>query len=74
MKKAFVSFLAMMMIACSLALPAAAEAPAPADNTSAAEPRIEELEWIYRYHDGKYQRRLWSITYGVWRTDWIDCV
>ena len=33
----------------------------------------EETEWYYRYWYGVYQKRLWSITYGKWLTDWIDC-
>lgn len=38
---------------------------------SSVEPRAEELEWVYRIHDGNLEKRLWSNTYGVWRTDWI---
>lgn len=71
MKKMFASVLAVMMLACALALPAAAEAPV-SDAPAAASPRAEELEWVFRYYNGKYQCRLWSHTYGVWRTDWID--
>lgn len=37
------------------------------------EQRAEQTEWIFRYNNGKLQRRLWSITYGKWLTDWIDC-
>lgn len=37
------------------------------------EQRVEQTEWVYRYYNGKLQRRLWSITYGEWLTDWIDC-
>ena len=34
--------------------------------------RPEETEWYYRItDDGLFQRRLWSITYGYWKTDWI---
>lgn len=34
--------------------------------------RAEETEWYYRITgDGLFQRRLWSITYGYWKTDWI---
>ncbi len=32
--------------------------------------QAEETEWRYRVVDGKLQKRLWSITYGVWLTDW----
>lgn len=30
----------------------------------------EQTEWRYRVVDGKPQKRLWSITYGIWLTDW----
>ena len=34
--------------------------------------RAEETEWYYRItDDGLFQRRLWSITYRKWLTDWI---
>lgn len=34
--------------------------------------RAEETEWYYRItDDGLVQRRLWSITYRKWLTDWI---
>lgn len=33
--------------------------------------RAEETIWYYRItYDGLYQRRLWSLTYGYWLTDW----
>lgn len=35
------------------------------------QPRWEETKWYYRItDDGLFQRRLWSITYGYWLTDW----
>lgn len=40
---------------------------APSDPT-----RAEETEWVFREtDDGLLQMRLWSITYGYWKTDWI---
>ncbi|WP_156778670.1 hypothetical protein [Clostridium formicaceticum] len=30
----------------------------------------EETEWRYRVVDGRLQKRLWSITYNKWLTDW----
>lgn len=45
----------------------------PSDpETSAVEPRAEEVRWYYRIVDGVKQMRLWSITYGKWLTDWIN--
>jgi hypothetical protein len=31
----------------------------------------EQTEWRFRIVDYKLQKRLWSITYGIWRTDWM---
>ena len=41
------------------------------DPESTIEPRIEETEWVFRVHNGNLEKRLWSNTYGVWKTDWI---
>lgn len=32
--------------------------------------RVEETIWYFRCYDGLLQRRLWSITYGYWLTEW----
>lgn len=40
---------------------------------STAQPRAEEVEWVYRVYNGNLEKRLWSNTYGVWKTDWIYC-
>ncbi len=43
-----------------------------ADNNIAI-PTSEQTEWIFRVNEkGVYQKRLWSITQGIWLTDWID--
>lgn len=45
-----------------------------ADNVSGSAqitPFGEVTEWCYRKVDGKLQKRLWSRTYGVWRTNWM---
>ncbi|HBF65421.1 MAG TPA: hypothetical protein DDW34_06350 [Clostridium sp.] len=33
-------------------------------------PMAEQTEWMYRAVDGRLQRRLWSLTYGKWLTEW----
>ena len=33
--------------------------------------RAEETEWRYRFYNGETQKRLWSITYARWLTDWL---
>ncbi len=38
---------------------------------SVVSPCAEQTEWVYRIHNGYYEKRLWSITYGKWLTDWI---
>lgn len=35
--------------------------------------RTDEVVWYTRTYNGKQQKRLWSLTYGCWLTDWIDC-
>lgn len=35
-------------------------------------PRTEETVWVSRVYNGKKQMRLWSITRGIWLTDWLD--
>ncbi|MBQ9489330.1 MAG: hypothetical protein IJU80_05310 [Lachnospiraceae bacterium] len=41
--------------------------------TTEEEPiRQEEFVWFYRTHEGRRQKRLWSLTYQYWATDWID--
>ena len=34
--------------------------------------RQEEFMWFYRTYEGRRQKRLWSLTYQRWVTDWID--
>lgn len=35
-------------------------------------PQAEETVWVTRVYNGKKQIRLWSLTRGIWLTDWID--
>lgn len=35
-------------------------------------PASEETIWCTRIYNGMLQRRLWSVTYGVWLTEWED--
>ena len=32
--------------------------------------RAEETQWYYRVKDGVLERRLWSLTYERWLTEW----
>lgn len=47
--------------------------PVVAESEDTASPRAEETIWYTRTYNGKAQKRLWSVTRGVWLTDWIDC-
>jgi hypothetical protein len=56
-------------------MPVMAEEASPEVNNVSIEEeqtREEEFAWIYRTYQGRRQRRLWSLTYGYWVTDWID--
>ncbi|MBR3018771.1 MAG: hypothetical protein IKH57_17095 [Clostridia bacterium] len=33
--------------------------------------RAEQTQWYYRINNGVLEKRLWSITYQRWLTDWI---
>lgn len=33
--------------------------------------RAEVTKWYYRTVDGVKEKRLWSVTYGYWITDWM---
>ena len=35
--------------------------------------RAEKTQWKYKYVDGVRYKRLWSITYSRWLTDWTPC-
>ena len=44
----------------------------PITKESQSSPRAEETKWCYRIVNGQLQKRLYSITYGKWLTDWIN--
>lgn len=78
--KKLVSLLLALILTFSLSATAYAEATfAPPEDeviSELADPenptRLEETCWYYRTTDtGLFQKRLWSITYGYWKTDWI---
>lgn len=75
--KRFIALFVALMLCLSISAGAFAAA-APEDNApvvtgSSEEPtRAEETQWYTRTTpDGLIQMRLWSITYGYWKTDWI---
>ncbi len=74
-KKVVALLLALLAIGnCMSALAAEVDPPARVAQTgdSGISPQAEETVWCERYHEGRWQKRLWSITHGIWLTDWID--
>ncbi len=73
--KRIISFLLALVLCLSLSVPAFAElTDTPVEPGSGLEEqnRVEETKWYFRVLDGYIvQKRLWSITYGYWLTDWI---
>lgn len=76
MKKTIIALLLALVTVMSSASALAAEAVPPVSPTKVADngvsPQAEETVWCARIHNGRRQKRLWSITYGRWLTDWID--
>lgn len=77
--KRFLSVLLALLMLASISVTAFAEVPAQSNSSSEGEAvineeptRQEETVWYFRIYQGRMQMRLWSLTYGVWLTDWID--
>lgn len=76
--KRLISLILALVICFSFSSLAFAECPGAPEEENGEElvipgeqPRWEETEWYYRItDDGLFQRRLWSLTYGYWLTDW----
>lgn len=66
---------AVVALMCALTLFVAGVAPAhacaPLSDEGEAVVQAEEFCWYYRTHNGVREMRLWSLTYGIWKTDWI---
>ena len=77
--KKLVSLLLSLVLLVSLSVPAFADfanSPMGIETYSSEKDpegpmRPEETIWYYRVADGLIQKRLWSLTYGYWLTDWI---
>lgn len=73
LKKNIISAILILLLCCSFVMPAFAApydySPAEiADSSNGA--RAEQTQWYYRLNNGVVEKRLWSITYGKWLTDW----
>lgn len=75
-RKTVVALLLALLTIGSCMSAMAAEVAVPAlpveTNEDSAAPHVEETVWYERYYQGRWQRRLWSITNECWLTDWID--
>lgn len=75
MKKLFFSFALIVILLFSSITPvSAAGFPIPTAIGGPEEvlPASEETQWVFQIKDGQLQKRLWSLTYQRWLTDWID--
>jgi hypothetical protein len=75
MKKRFLVFLIIGVIALSFATPAMATVAVitePVNIVVEEENSIntEMTQFYWRTYNGRLQYRVWSITYGRWITDW----
>lgn len=46
--------------------------PAVSIKHDLAQPMASEVYWVYRYHRGVKQKRLWSASQNKWLTSWIN--
>lgn len=76
MKKIVALLLSTLMLLTSAAALEYDSGVSQADQTASIEnpiePQAEQTVWYTRHYNGKRQKRLWSITYRRWLTDWID--
>ena len=71
LKNLIISSILVLLLCCSFIMPAAAAPYTPdGDPASYSITRAEETKWYYRVNNGVMEKRLWSITNGVWLTDW----
>ena len=77
MKKRLLACLVTFVITFLLSAPAMAAAPSVGQMNSVvtcSTEEAEETQIFWRTMNGQLQFRVWSITYGYWKTDWIDMV
>lgn len=74
-KKSLITIVLTVALSLSLAVPASAASaahPLAVETSDTLLPNAEQTEWVFRItEDGVLQKRLWSITYQEWLTDWI---
>ena len=74
MKKRLLACMLALVVVFLFAVPALAAVQEPAQ-AIAGEVHIaggEETQIYWRTMNGVLQFRVWSLTYGYWKTDWMD--
>jgi hypothetical protein len=69
----YIAFMVITVNFTNATLNTYAKTNATADENLIIETKQEVRVWRYRKHKGKYQKRLWSESYGVWLSEWEDC-
>lgn len=72
MKKIVICLVTLSLVLSFFSLPTFAAESSIDEAQSTIDPRVDTTTWYTRVYNGKLQKRLWSNTYGVWLTDWID--
>lgn len=75
LKKNCLCAVAMLVMVMSSGLAVSADMVVSTDTiteSTTISPRKDETEWVFRINPKTdvLEKRLWSITYGVWRTEW----
>ncbi len=74
LKRFFIRFLSLAILMVTALLSTGYTAHAQEININSTNGDVvifaEETEWYFRVVDGRLQRRLWSITWGKWLTEW----
>lgn len=68
-KRVLAVFVALMCTVTLLAAPVHAYAPPSGEDEAIT--YSEHVRWYYRDNNGVLEMRLWSITRGIWLTDWV---
>ena len=76
LKKQIITAVLVTLLSFAICVPASAAMlpdPEPVSVGETVSPNAEQTQWIFRVlEDGTLQKRLWSLTYQEWLTDWID--
>ena len=70
--KRILTCIMLVLIMCTAMFGTAAMAAGDDSGTGVVSPMAEQTQWYFRVNsEGMLEKRLWSLTYGVWLTDWM---